>query len=443
MQIDKTSYYDLAIFQQEEEFSVFHRLDFTRTAAGHDWLAKYFREPFSTLHEIEATQQILRRILPHVDQWPQAISNGTLLVIEKFLDYNLDPFPESADNINSYLYRFLHSPDFSLARYSLTHFTDFIRGMQTLVRLLEDNDAPARLQTMLSQARMLLQHRQLEELEKRPEGRSFSVRETVYYGRFFHEQFRSHTLTLIQIFSQLDAWYAMAKAMQVYGLQFPEMINEEDPFFEAKGLYHLLLEKPVPYDLLMNPRTNFIFLTGANMAGKSTFIKSVGLAVFLAHLGMGVPAKSARMTLFDGILSNINVVDNIAKGESYFFNEVQRIKHTVGTINDNRRWLVLIDELFKGTNIQDAMKCSTTVISGLIKIRRALFVLSTHLYEIGHDLKDYPNIAFKYFETTIQDDQLEFSYQLRDGISNDRLGYLILKREKVVELLESLPGPNS
>jgi DNA mismatch repair ATPase MutS len=69
--------------------------------------------------------------------------------------------------------------------------------------------------------------------------------------------------------------------------------------------------------------------------------------------------------------------------------------------------------------------------------------LSTHLYEIGHDLKDYPNIAFKYFETTIQDDQLEFSYQLRDGISNDRLGYLILKREKVVELLESLPGSNS
>ena len=441
MQIDKTSYFDLAIFQQEAEFSVFHRLDFTRTAAGRDWLAKYFREPLSTLPEIEATQQILRRMLPHVDSWPQTITNGTLLVIEKYLDYHLDPLPESPDNINSYIYRFLHAPDFSLARYSLTHFADFIRGMQTLVRLLDGDDAPARLQTLLSQARILLQHRQLEELKKRPEGKSFNVRETVYFGRFFHEQFRNHTLTLVQIFCQLDAWYSMAKSMQVYGLQFPEMSNQEDPFIEAKGLYHLLLDKPVSYDLQMNPRTNFIFLTGANMAGKSTFIKSVGLAVFLAHLGMGVPAKEARMTLFDGILSNINVVDNIAKGESYFFNEVQRIKHTVETINDNRRWLVLIDELFKGTNIQDAMKCSTTVIRGLIKIRRALFVLSTHLYEIGHDLEEYPNIAFKYFETTIQDDQLEFSYQLRDGISNDRLGYLILKREKVVELLESLPGP--
>ena len=61
------------------------------------------------------------------------------------------------------------------------------------------------------------------------------------------------------------------------------------------------------------------------MAGKSTFtIKAVGSSVFLAHLGMGVPAANMRLTLFDGILSNINVVDNIAKGESYFFNEVQR-----------------------------------------------------------------------------------------------------------------------
>jgi len=98
------------------------------------------------------------------------------------------------------------------------------------------------------------------------------------------------------------------------------------------------------------------------MAGKSTFIKAVGTAVFLAHLGMGVPAKEMQLSLFDGILSNINVVDNIAKGESYFFNEVQRIKNTIIKINNKNKWLVLIDELFKGTNVQDAMKCSSTVI---------------------------------------------------------------------------------
>ncbi len=88
----------------------------------------------------------------------------------------------------------------------------------------------------------------------------------------------------------------------------------------------------------------------------------------------------------------------------------------------------MIDELFKGTNVQDAMKCSLTVIKGLIKIKNSLFILSTHLYEIGEELKAFPNISFRYFETDVKDDQLEFSYQLKEGISNDRIGYVILKR---------------
>ncbi|HEU4633379.1 MAG TPA: DNA mismatch repair protein MutS, partial [Flavisolibacter sp.] len=78
------------------------------------------------------------------------------------------------------------------------------------------------------------------------------------------------------------------------------------------------------------------------------------------------------------------------------------------------------------------------VIKGLIKIKNSLFILSTHLYEIGDELKQYSNISFKYFETNVTDDQLEFSYQLKEGISNDRIGYVILRREKVVEMLEKL-----
>jgi DNA mismatch repair ATPase MutS len=88
--------------------------------------------------------------------------------------------------------------------------------------------------------------------------------------------------------------------------------------------------------------------------------------------------------------------------------------------------------------VQDAMKCSLTVIKGLIKIKSSLFILSTHLYEIGEELKKYPNISLKYFETNVMDDQLQFSYQLKDGISNDRIGYVILRREKVVEMLDKL-----
>ena len=196
---------------------------------------------------------------------------------------------------------------------------------------------------------------------------------TFILDKHLRNRYKNNTLELIDIFSRLDAWYSMAVAVKTYKLSFPEFIEQETPLVEAKGLYHILIPHPVAYDLLMSPEHNFVFLTGANMAGKSTLIKSVGSAVFLAHIGMGVPAAGMRLTLFDGLLSNINVVDNIAKGESFFFNEVQRIKNTIDKINNGKKWLVLIDELFKGTNVQDAMKCSLTVIKGLIKIKNFPF----------------------------------------------------------------------
>jgi DNA mismatch repair ATPase MutS len=437
MELDNTTYNDLSVFQHEEEFSIFHRLCFTRTSQGRDWLLKFFSNPFSDLKPILDTQQILRSIIANIDNWPNEISNGTLMVIEKFYDSNVDAIP-NADLFHALTYKFLNGADFSLVRYSISHFSDLLKGMNRLILLLDDDRAPLMIRTYLRRAADLMNKPVLLELREHERGKEFTWRETLYYGGYIRDEFRLSAHELIAIYSRIDAWYAMAVAVQKLGLCFPEFVDQQEPLVEAHKLYHILLSTPTPYDVELNPGNNFLFLTGANMAGKSTFIKAVGSTVFLAHLGMGVPAESMRLTLFDGLLSNINVVDNIIKGESYFFNEVQRIKNTITKINDGRKWLVLIDELFKGTNVQDAMKCSSVVIQGLIKIKSSLFILSTHLYEIGEELKQYPNISFRYFETSVKEDQLEFSYQLREGISNDRLGYLILKREKVVDMLEKL-----
>jgi DNA mismatch repair ATPase MutS len=438
MEIDKTTYNDLSIFQHEEEFSIFHRIDFTRTVQGREWLLKFFSNPLSDIKPIHETQQILRSILEHIDQWPVSISNGTVMVMEKFYDSNIDTMPGSSNVLNAFTYKVFHSTDFSLVRYSIAHFADFTRGMHQLISLLDKDSAPAFLRSYLQRARDLMNKPVINSLLQQPAGKQYSWTETIYYGNYIKEQFKSSAFDLISIYGRLDAWYAMATAIRKYNLAFPTFVQQEQPLIDAQALYHILLPSPVSYDIHMSRESNFLFLTGANMAGKSTLIKAVGSAVFLAHLGMGVPAKTMQLTTFDGLLSNINVVDNIVKGESYFFNEVQRIRDTILKINDGRKWLVLIDELFKGTNVQDAMKCSLAVITGLIKIKNSLFILSTHLYEIGEELKKYPNISFRYFETSVKDDQLDFSYQLKEGISNDRLGYLILKREKVVELLENL-----
>lgn len=438
MQIDKTSFSDISIFHTEEEFSIFHKLNFTRTIGGKAWLKKFFTEPHSDLKKIIGIQKVIRTLMEHVKDWPTDITNGTVLVMDKFLDYSLDPISQHQTPLTTLSYKWLHSADYSMVKYSITHFADFYRGIKNIANLLEDLDLPLGIKIYIDRIIQVLRELPLAELSQTKRGEAFSIKQNLYFGYWLRGRHRTNTLELIDIFSRLDAWYSMAVAMKTYHLSFPEFVEQTTPLVEAKGLYHILLPRPVAYDLQMNPDHNFVFLTGANMAGKSTLIKSVGSAVFLAHIGMGVPAQKMKLTLFDGLLSNINVVDNIAKGESFFFNEVQRIKHTIEKITDGKKWLVLIDELFKGTNVQDAMKCSLTVIKGLIKIKNSLFILSTHLYEIGEELKAYPNISFRYFETDVKDDQLEFSYQLKDGISNDRIGYVILKREKVVEMLEKL-----
>jgi DNA mismatch repair protein MutS len=438
MEIDNTTFEDLSLFNKEEEFSIFRKLDQTRTRGGQDVLIGLFYNPFSTLGPIRATQDTLALILKNLDEWPRSISNGTIMVMERFYETQVDDIPHGQNLPAALAYRIFHAPDYSMVRYSVGHFADFVRGMNKLISMLGTAEAPPLLSDLLERARKLLDQDILRQLAKTDPGVRLNPVQVIYFGYYIRNTFKTALISLIEIHNRLDAWYSMAMAMRKYDLRFPVFVEQEDPLLEATKLYHLLLPNPVAYDIRLDRSTNFVFLTGANMAGKSTFIRSVGVVVFLAHLGMGVPAQTMRLSLFDGILSNINVVDNITKGESFFFNEVQRIRNTLEKIGTHKRWLVLIDELFKGTNMQDAMKCSTTVIKGLIKIRRSLFILSTHLYEIGEDLRGYPNILFNYFETTVKDDQLEFSYQLKPGISNDRIGYLILKREKVVEMLDKL-----
>ncbi|RYE02097.1 MAG: DNA mismatch repair protein MutS [Sphingobacteriales bacterium] len=438
MLVDKITLNDLAIFHTEEEYSIFHRLNFTQTDVGKEWLRRFFSEPLDDVEKIRGTQRILRTLMTRSAEWPSEITNGTVLVMDKFLDYQLDPIPATLNKVNAFSYRLFNSGDYSMIRFSVKHFADFFRGLKALLAVLRDMELPRKLGYYLERIETLLRVEPLAILAAIPAGHQLNIRENLYFAYHLRGMYKNSTLELIDIFGRLEAWHSMAVAMQHFGLQFPEFKDGAQPLLQAEGLYHVLLPTPVAYNLVMDPKHNFVFLTGANMAGKSTLIKAVGAAVYLAHLGMGVPAQRMSLTLFDGLLSNINVTDNIVKGESYFYNEVQRIKNTIVKINDGRKWLVLIDELFKGTNVQDAMKCSLAVIKGLVKMRNSLFILSTHLYEIGEELRAYPNIAFKYFETRVENDQLSFSYQLREGISNDRIGYVILRREKVVDLLESL-----
>ncbi len=437
MQVDKVTLLDLSIFHSEENQSVFHHINLTLTNDGREYLRYLLSNPLDSVKAIEQTQHTIQALEKMIDQYPASPSNGTVLVMEKFYESQINSYPSDTGVVSSLLYKLFNNADFSLSKFTVEHAIDFVKGMQQIVDLIGSNSPSNWLQQSAERIQQLLNRDTIQEMIQANK-QKLSIGKIIQYAHFLRLRYRLAVDELIEIHGKLDAYLSLAKAGRKFQFTYPEVVESSEPCIEAEGLYHFLLDVPVSYQLGLNQEENFIFLTGANMAGKSTFIRAVGLAAYLAHIGMGVPAAKMRLSRLDGILSNIQVSDNILKGESFFFNEVQRIKKTIERISDGNKWLILIDELFKGTNQEDAVKCSTVVIEGLRKLPNALFVLSTHLYEIGHSLKHHPNIQFRYFETAVNNDQLVFSYQLKEGISNDRLGYLILKREGVVTMLENL-----
>jgi DNA mismatch repair ATPase MutS len=439
MQVDKTTLNDLSIFHHEEEQSVFHHFNFAQTNGGREYFKFILGHPLDSVKAIQDTQLTIQALIHVQEKWPlDLITNGTIMMIEKFYETAIDSYPKQPDLMNSAIYKILHSADYSITKYTVTHAISFLKGMQQILNLIAAEKKSTQLQSWYDQLEHFLEKPIFKEIASIDKDAKLSPKDNLYYANYLRSQFKRSIFELIDIFCKLDAYMSMAIACKKYAFVFPAIEESEQPFVNSTGLYHLLLPTPVAYDIGLNKNENFIFLTGANMGGKSTYIKAVGLGVYLAHIGMGVPAKSMHLSLFDGLLSNIQVEDNIFKGQSYFYNEVQRIKKTLEKISDGKNWLILIDELFKGTNIQDAMKCSTAVIEGLIKMKQSLFILSTHLYEIGDALKQYNNIQFRYFETNMTEEKIEFSYHIKEGISNDRIGYLILKREGVTKILENL-----
>ena len=437
MQVDKITLKDIGLFDNEESIGLISHLNFCKSNGGKMQLDHFLSSPLSSIASIEQRQNAIAYFIDHI-HFVEAlkITNGSTLVIEKFFDTAFKRIPIQISLPAAYWYKFISASDYSLLRYSLEHLILFYENLNKWVSVFESiNDSPI-IKTLVQKIKKFTSHPFLASL---PTSHKFENPQTVLsYCHFFRYHYKNNTLQLLEYYYELDAYYSMAMASKNYHFVFPKWLENDTPIFEVTAAIHPLVNNAVDNKLSLSHQRNLLFLTGANMAGKSTFIKTIGIVLYLAHIGIGVPAKKLELSLFDGLITNLTIADNIIKGESYFFNEVQRIKNTIENITDGRKYFVLIDELFKGTNIQDAMKCSTAVIEGLQNLRNSLFIISTHLYEISDGLKGFSNIQFSYFETDVQEKDLIFHYQLKEGVSQDRLGYLILEREGVVDLLKNI-----
>ncbi len=243
---------------------------------------------------------------------------------------------------------------------------------------------------------------------------------------------------LLSIVYKIDVLQTLSRIMKSEGFTLPEYCESSQPVFELSEAFFPLLPSPVPTTFTFNKDAKLCFVTGPNMAGKSTFLRTMGLMIYLSHLGFPVPAKRMKTTVFDGLFTTINLADNLNLGYSHFNAEVQRVKDIVLKINPEQKLFVIFDELFRGTNVKDAYDASLLIISELAKIRGNLFFISTHILEVAENLQNKDSILFKCFESELVDKSPVYDYKLKEGVSKERIGMIIIKRENIIGILEQI-----
>ncbi len=264
------------------------------------------------------------------------------------------------------------------------------------------------------------------------------ARLTSKMDKLCRKKYRDALLEMIEEVHRLDAYISVAKASAAHGLELPIYEDKEIPGFSFQQLRHPLLSYAKPYDFKLGDEMNMCLLTGPNMAGKSTFLKAVGIAIYLAHLGFPIPAQSAEIAVFRGMSTTINLPDNLGLGHSHYFAEVNRVSEVTDLLKEHQSMFIIFDELFRGTNVKDAQEASTAIIDAFARLKRSTFLVSTHIIEVAEKLLNRPSIQFRYLELQWKDGKPQYKYRLKEGVSTERLGMYILQQEGILDKLNEI-----
>ena len=232
---------------------------------------------------------------------------------------------------------------------------------------------------------------------------------------------------------RFEAYLSICRGITMHGYEFPIFDQEH---FILEGFYHPVLKKPVKNDLVV--KNHVILLTGPNMSGKSTLLKALSLCVYLGHIGLAVAASKATMPFFSTIAVAINLTDSIVSGYSHFMSEIMTLKNVLALAADNAKCFAVFDELFRGTNIEDALEISTTTIRGLAHFPNSLFFISTHLHQLKEmeEIKSH-KVATCYIECILTNNIPAFTYKIKEGWSDLKLGRILFEREGLNKMLEA------
>lgn len=208
----------------------------------------------------------------------------------------------------------------------------------------------------------------------------------------------------------------------------------DTPFcYDAEELGHPLMPKEqcVKNNALIPSRPYFLIITGANMAGKSTYLRIIGVNYLLACIG--APSCCKRMKIHPAqLITSLRTSDSLSDNESYFFAELKRLKRIIDMLNNGEELFIILDEILKGTNSTDKQKGSFSLIRQFMTLK-ANGIIATHDLLLGELVKYFPYQIRNYcFEADIKNNELYFSYKIREGIAQNMNACFLMKKMGIV-----------
>jgi len=211
-------------------------------------------------------------------------------------------------------------------------------------------------------------------------------------------------------------------------------ISTEKFELSTKEIGHPLInsDNRITNDIVINKTPAIIIITGANMAGKSTFLRTIATNLILALNGSPVCAKEFIFSPCS-IMSSIKIQDSLARNESYFYAEISRLNEIVSFVKKEKKTIVILDEILRGTNSKDKQIGSLGLLKKLI-YENAIVIIATHDLAIGELEQDFPEIATNYcFEVELRNDILNFDYKLKKGISTKLNASFLLRKMELID----------
>tara|TARA_R110002124_G_scaffold99337_1_gene245294 strand:+ start:23784 stop:25565 length:1782 start_codon:yes stop_codon:yes gene_type:complete len=252
------------------------------------------------------------------------------------------------------------------------------------------------------------------------------------------EQWIATYVHQVENWFEVIAFYDAYNSLGNYAYNHPEhtfpQLSLSNFVIDAHDLGHPLISETSRINNNFSiENEQFFIITGANMAGKSTFLRTVSLSIIMANSGL--PVCASRFTYSPiKLITSMRTSDSLSDDESYFFSELKRLKMIVEEISDKKEqsnYFIILDEILKGTNSQDKAIGSRKFVERLVA-SNSTGIIATHDLSLCEIEKELPEVKNHYFDAEIIDDELHFDYKFKDGICKNMNASFLLKKMDIV-----------